>query len=312
MRLIINLLFFSATLLFLFACSGEKPASVSDRETNSSVPGSRVTKEGFPVKSGEELSLEITPATVIRKSVLYLIPRGFQLSEAKIDWFLNGERVSTPVPGQFMTGDTRKKDSIQATATIYGKQLLSNIVQVENSPPEITRIKILPEVFKPDDMLTVEVTAHDPDDDPVTIAYQWTKNGQPAGTGKRIDVPVKRGDKIDIAITPSDGESSGRVAVLHREIVNLPPGIVHDPKHIFDGKTFTYQIRATDPDNDTLSFHLRSGPSGMTVDPSTGVVRWPVPPDFKGTFKYAFTVKDGHGGEATQEFTAEIIQKSKL
>jgi hypothetical protein len=271
-----------------------------------------MTKDGSLLKTGDEFSLEITPATVTRKSVLYLIPRGFQLAEAKIDWFLNGDRVETPMPGQFMTGGTKKKDTIQARAIIYGKKIFSNTVQIQNSPPEISRVKILPEVFMPDDMISVEAVAHDPDDEPVTITYQWTKNGQPAGSGKRLDVPVKRGDKIDIAITPSDGESNGRSVVLHREIVNLPPVIVHDQKHTFDGKTFTYQIRATDPDDDTLSFHLRSGPSGMTVDPSTGMVRWSVPRDFQGQFNYAFAVKDGHGGEAVQEFSAEIIQKKKL
>ncbi|MBM4141828.1 MAG: hypothetical protein FJ242_10195 [Nitrospira sp.] len=44
----------------------------------------------------------------------------------------------------------------------------------------------------------------------------------------------------------------------------------------------------------------------MTIDPSTGLITWNVPPEFTGKALITVSVKDGHGGEAVQSFTLEI------
>ncbi len=40
------------------------------------------------------------------------------------------------------------------------------------------------------------------------------------------------------------------------------------------GESFVYQIQATDPDGDTLTYELSKGPQGLTVDSRTGLVKW--------------------------------------
>jgi len=40
------------------------------------------------------------------------------------------------------------------------------------------------------------------------------------------------------------------------------------------GQTFVYDVDATDPDGDALTFSLVAAPSGMTIDPASGLVRW--------------------------------------
>ena len=67
--------------------------------------------------------------------------------------------------------------------------------------------------------LTVSVTSHDPDADPVTYAYAWQKDTgtgfQPiAGeTGSTLDLSTagngSRGDRIRVVVTPNDGSVDG-------------------------------------------------------------------------------------------------------
>jgi hypothetical protein len=298
------------TLLLLIACSSEKPSG-----TDAQKPSDSIDKKGAGQTSNQpgiyEYALEVYPSEASRNSTLSLRSKGINLENAKIEWFVNGTPVGGTLPYQFKPIDTKKGDKIRAKATIKDIEVVSNIITIKNAPPEISKVKILPEVFKPGDTLSVEVSASDVDGDEVTISYEWTKNGEPAGNSKRIEAPLRRGDKVDVNITPFDGEVYSRPVILHREIVNLPPMIIEDKKYNFDGKIYTYQIKATDPDGDTLTYSLKSAPAGMTIDPSTGQLKWNVPPEFKGKTPITVSVTDGHGGESLQNLTLEIRPEKK-
>lgn len=157
----------------------------------------------------------------------------------------------------------------------------------------------------------MDVSGSDIDGDEVTITYEWAKNGESAGNDKKIETSLKRGDKFSVKITPFDGESYGRPIVLHREIRNMHPTIIEDKKFVFDGKVWSYQVKATDPDGDPLTYSLKTALSGMTIEPSTGFIKWNVPPEFKGKAPVTVSVKDGHGGEAVQSFTLEITPEKR-
>jgi len=296
----------------MLSCTSEKPAEISTSKP-SEVGSSGVSGTSQqPVSSGERIfSLEITPVDATRNSTLNLIPKGLNLSDAKIEWLVNGRAVVSPIPNQFKAAEARKGDTVQAKAIIQGKEILSNIIQIKDTPPEISKVKILPEVFKPGDTLYVEVSGSDIDGDEVTISYEWTKNGQPAGRDKQIEVPIKRGDKVSVKITPFDGEVYGRSIILHREIVNLPPMIIENKKFTFDGKVYSYQVIATDPDGDKLTYSIKAAPAGMSIDSSTGLIQWNVPPEFQGKATFTVSVADGHGGEALQSFTLEIMPEKR-
>lgn len=180
-------------------------------------------------------------------------------------------------------------------------------VEAKNTPPELTKIKIMPEVFKSGDTLYIDAVAADADGDDVAIQYEWTKNKEAAGQDRQIGVPIKRGDKIDIKITPYDGKVYGRSVILHREIANLPPMIIADKNSRFEGNLFTYQVKASDADNDALAYSLKAAPAGMTIDKASGFLKWDVPEGFKGKASFTVSASDGHGGEAAQIFTFEVI-----
>lgn len=177
---------------------------------------------------------------------------------------------------------------------------------LKNSPPQLKKVKLMPEIFKPGDNFYIDAEATDPDGDEVTISYEWYKNGELVSTERRLNSPVKRGDKLVIKIKPFDGKDYGKVITLNREILNLPPVIVDHKEYHFDKNIFTYQVKASDPDGDTLTYSLKSGPSGMTINSSTGLIQWNVPTDFKGKVPVTVSVTDGHGGEALYSFEVTI------
>lgn len=183
--------------------------------------------------------------------------------------------------------------------------------EVKNIPPKFTSVKLMPEVFRPGDTLYIDAEAMDPDGDEVTIYYEWYKNGELVSTEKNLNIPVERGDKLIIKIKPFDGKDYGEVITLNREILNLPPVIIEHRDYHFDGNIFTYHVKATDPDGDDLSYSLKSSPPGMTINSSTGLILWNVPPDFKDRASVTVSVTDGHGGEAFYSFIVTIRSEER-
>ncbi|MDO9288630.1 MAG: putative Ig domain-containing protein [Thermodesulfovibrionales bacterium] len=207
--------------------------------------------------------------------------------------------VGTQKPSETTGGEV---STTVTTAPVSSVTNQLNAVEAKNTPPALTKIKIMPEVFKAGDVLYVDVAGSDPDEDEVTILYEWTKNGESVSKDKQINAAIKRGDKLDIKITPYDGKAYGRSVILHREIVNLPPMIIADKDSRFDGNLFTYQVKASDADNDALTYSLKAAPAGMTIDKSTGFLRWDVPEGFKGKASFTVSASDGQWRRSSAKF----------
>lgn len=295
-------------LLFILVLSS---SCTSDRKGGQNKAASDVketgaaTEQNAPRTAGQ-YALEISPNKIVRGSTVNLIVTGFDVRDARIDWLLNGAIVETANPIQCALSDARRGDTLQARALIDGREILSNKIEVVNALPEVAGVKILPEVIKPGDALSVAAEGNDADGDDVTFLYEWTVNGKPAGNKEKIGAPVKRGDKVCIRVTPCDREGQGRSLVLNREIQNHPPIIQEHGEFIFDGSVYSYQIKASDPDNDTLAFSLEGAPNGMAVDRSTGLITWTVPAEFKGDSGATAVVNDGNGGVARYHLKISI------
>jgi hypothetical protein len=296
--------------LLLFACTSEQPAasgSKGSQGAGSSVSGS-MTRPGTTGVGGA-YSLELLPREATRKSTLSLQAAGFDLANARIEWLVNGRPVTTSVPSQFSASDVEKGAEIQAKASIQGLDVLSNSVKILNAYPELAKVKILPEVFKPGDRLNIESAGSDVDGDRVAVQCEWTRNGEPAGNGESIEGALKRGDKISVKITPYDGEAYGSSIVLNREIRNMPPVIAEHKEFNFDGAVYSCPIKASDPDGDPLTYSLQSPLADMTIDSSTGQLKWTVPKEFIGKKSVVVVVNDGNGG--TANYPIEISIQSR-
>ena len=144
----------------------------------------------------------------------------------------------------------------------------------------------------------------------ISHKYEWSINGQPAGNGSDSVSGFKRGDKVAVKITPFDGEKPGRSRTLTVEVQNSTPKVSESKEPKYDGKTFAAQVNASDPDGDTLSYELLSGPEGMTIDRNSGMVNWPVKENTVGDYPVKVKITDGHGGEITYQLTATIPKET--
>ena len=281
-------------LFFIISCSSETPKGVG----TANAPAASASAGAY--------SLKIVPPDATRASTLRLSAENFKVGDAKIEWLVNGSPAAAPEPEQFKASETNKGDKVQAKAVVGGIEIFSNIIEIKNSPPEIAQVEFLPNSTKPKAKISIEASAKDIDGDEVTILYEWTKNKESAGSSRELGGEVKKGDKISVKITPFDGETYGQPVVLSRAVGNVPPRIIDDRNFSFNGKNFTYQVKATDQDGDVLAYSLKSSPSGMTIDPKTGLVQWNVPAEFKGKAAFTIGAADGKGGESTYTLTIDI------
>ena len=82
------------------------------------------------------------------------------------------------------------------------------------------------------------------------------------------------------------------------------------PTVAFVGLTFAYDIAAQDTESDALTFELVNGPSGVTLDATTGELRWiPVAGDV-GSTDFEIEVRDSTGNTTLQTFTVGVTTDS--
>ena len=86
--------------------------------------------------------------------------------------------------------------------------------------------------------------------------------------------------------------------------VDNPPTITSTPPATARfGSTYLYQVIATDPDADALTYSLPTEPAGMSIDPGTGLVSWKPTAGELGANLVEVRVDDGRGGYATQTYS---------
>ncbi len=186
---------------------------------------------------------------------------------------------------------------------------------MSDTPPKVTSLKVSPEAPLAGDKIKAEAATFDKEGDNVFLTYYWTKNGVPISETSdtlTLSGDFKRGDKIGLTVVPDDGKRKGNPASLTIFVANALPVIKPSTEPFrFNGKEYTLQIKASDPEGDTLAYSLKSAPPGMTIDPKTGLIKWNVPPEFKGNASFTVAINDGHGGEVLQSFTLEITPEMR-
>jgi len=178
-----------------------------------------------------------------------------------------------------------------------------------NHPPTIISLTANPQSPIEVNQSTV-ITCLATDQDGDTLTYTWTKTGGTiTGSGSTITwtAPAISGTHT-ITCTVSDGESidiqSIIIVVLEPEPENQPPVITSTPLTTATvGETYIYDVDATDPDGDTLTYSLTAGPTGMTIVAATGVISWI--PTAAGSFAVAVKVSDAELDDV-QSFTITV------
>ncbi|MBI5657568.1 MAG: putative Ig domain-containing protein, partial [Geobacter sp.] len=158
-----------------------------------------------------------------------------------------------------------------------------------------------------------------------------TGGGQPVPgvtVGFSVDDPTKVILSAAAAVTGADGRvvlnvtggkngsTTIRASVLALgsieesvTVIGISPMITSVPVlEVAAGSTYNYDVDATDPNGDALTYSLLSAPAGMVIDPNTGVITW-TPPVGQPQTGNDVTVQasDPAGHTDTQSFSIYII-----
>src|SRR5262249_19695703 len=112
---------------------------------------------------------------------------------------------------------------------------------------------------------------------------------------------------VVVRVVDGQGAFSSQTFTVVVRGVNLPPAVVSTPPTQGTvGRAYFYAVRADDPEGDALTFAPTTRPTGMTINPTTGLITW-TPGTFQtGANSVAVLVSDGQGGTATQTFTVVV------
>jgi hypothetical protein len=209
------------------------------------------------------------------------------------EWRRNG----VPMVGQtgpFLLGGFAKNDSIEVTLTVSDGRattVATATATIQNSPPLLTGVELTPAEAYTNNDLTVTFDLVEADGDPLTVTYEWRRNGSVLAGATDATLPAsvtERGDFIEVTVSATDGTvtTTANVSVT---ILDAPPTLsaIGAPAAASYGTLVTFDTDIADPDGEPVGghqFELTHGPAGMTVDPITGAVTWlATPPMFDRT-----------------------------
>jgi hypothetical protein len=264
-------------------------------------------------------SVTITPENPISSSLLQVVvkPQHVGLVTYAYRWMSNGEEIVDETESTLKSEFFSKGDTIEVEVTPYqnevgGKPAKSEPVVILNTPPVMRSFTIDPSPAYSKDDLTAALDVLDADDDYIRIAYQWKKNNQalPGETDATLAKTLfTKGDTIRCEVHISDDESEE--VVFHSseiDILNSAPLITSQLSGMnTEGYLFEYTVVVEDLDGDSLELSLASEPEGMTIDSSTGMVRWEVREDQrKGSYEFKVIATDPEGAQAIQPITLTL------
>ena len=230
-------------------------------------------------------------------------------------WVRNDEEILGENKSSLKMGNLKKGDLIRVKVTPHdgkanGVTFQSPPVKVINSPPVIQEVRIEPKVAYATDRLKAVVKSSDQDGDFIYYTYQWIINGVVIDEERSEFLEqgrFKKGDSIVVAVTPDDRETLGTQKKSEPlTISNSAPLIISSPPTSVEKTTYIYQVKANDPDNDPITFTLKSGPKGMEMDQKTGLIKWEIRNEDKGNHSVEIEVSDDAGAKSIQRYTLMI------
>jgi hypothetical protein len=155
----------------------------------------------------------------------------------------------------------------------------SDAATVGNAAPAVDSVAIDQASPRTNDTLSATVISHDPDGDPLTTGYQWTRNGTDisGATASTLDLSVvgngDSGDLIRVRVSVSDGSlSSAPLASPPVTVLNTPPvaTVSLDDHTPGTNATLTANVTASDADGDGVSLTYVWRVDGVVRQTTTG------------------------------------------
>ena len=284
------------------------------------VEGPSKTQPGpAPASTPALSSVRILPEVPTRDSELSVILEGKgpggETVQCEYQWVKNGEDLPGETRPALGAGAFKKGDTIQVRVTpksekARGDPVTASAVKILNSPPVVQQVLVEPRVAYARDTLKAAVKGTDRDGDLIYFTYRWERNGvvMPEERSETLEPSrFRKGDTITVEVTPDDREVLGTPRKSNPvTIANSPPLIVSSPPTSVQGNVYMYQVRVNDPDDDSVAFVLKSGPKGMEIDPKTGLVRWEIRKEGRGTHTIEIEASDHTGAKSLQQYALAV------
>ncbi|MTJ15867.1 MULTISPECIES: DUF4114 domain-containing protein [unclassified Dolichospermum] len=154
----------------------------------------------------------------------------------------------------------------------------------------------------------------DPGLEVMLVETQQKAVADETGAFRFNDVTLPSAGKAPYSLMVSDaaGNQGPEQEFLTREGINGAPEITSTPGTVFDTTqqtTYTYQIAATDPDNDALTYTLINALQEVEID-EDGLLSFTPSGVLKPFYNFNLEVSDGRGGKDTQTFTVDVMNEN--
>lgn len=215
-----------------------------------------------PTLGGVTLS-PAAPTVLDPISVVLSDVGGSDAAEVAVQWFVDGEEVSTAqtLPaGSAVRGETVSARVRLVEGGASSESVRSDAVTVVNASPQIASVSLSPSPAYADDTITVSASGSDPDDDDVyLVSVDWSVNGQWVMSSAEPELDgadwLTRDDEVQAVLTVSDGivevEASSEVLRISDAPGQAPVvSIAEEQTRPSEDIVCTVEQPATDPDTD--------------------------------------------------------------
>jgi len=152
----------------------------------------------------------------------------------------------------------------------------------------------------------------------VVFQYRWFVNDKQVMTVAGADLPRAHFRKKQwvycLAKAIVDEKESNWLMSKRVRIANAPPQLTESPVTNFTVPgEFTYQISASDPDQDPLTYELQSPLDlGIALDAKTGLLNWKIAAEaitnLSDAIEIRFAVSDGDGGKTSAAINLNLTK----
>jgi len=293
--------------ILLAACSSSEETKPADSEP-ATLKHLQHDKRINPEDQAGELSVSLIPDPLISAQGAIATLSGCQGGETNISWTVNGTTISAATSVELSNRYFKRNDEVGLQVKC-GEKRAEATARVGNSPPVITTVKIAaPHIVSGSDLQVIP-EAEDVDGDSVNFDFHWSVNGDslPELTGPVLPGKyIHRNDLIELMVIPSDQFEKGpSFEGFGFRVPNSPPKITSQPPQKFSSWTYEYQVIASDPDGDPLSYRLEQNPNGMNIS-AAGLLSWPLENVQPGAYTFEIVVEDPQGLRSRQSYTLNL------
>jgi len=280
--------------------SSEPLAKAAAAENSSDVP------RPASVTSNESARVTILPHSPTARDELRVVASGGEIGH--ISWYRDGLQIPDAHADVLPSHSLRKGEEVSVeVATRTGTATASKVIG--NTPPEVIAVDFADPQIRSGEPIEVVPEGMDEDGDPLDFRFVWVVNGNvlPYETGPALSPDhFRKGDRILLRVSAFDGETEGSPFLGDEFVIpNSPPAFRTDPPADFTGGEYAYEVRADDPDGDSVRYRLENGPPGMKMD-LNGKISWSLEAASAGDHQICIVAEDDEGAWMAQEYTLRI------